>query len=193
MMRGHNRPPFLPRLPGTGLPSPDVPTAIIYRPSRPATTSGPRPRHWVLEFLPARPPRSEPLMGWTSSDDPYRPIRMTFPDRDSAIAFAESQDWDYILRDDPARQPPRPKRQWWQSSPMHKGADMPGAHRLTPRGRAISRHKLYRGVEAEGAHAMTRAAAQPDFDPVLEADLESFPASDPPAWTGVTLAARGKP
>ena len=38
-MRGHNRPPFPPKIPGTDLPSWDVPTAIIYRPARSAMTS----------------------------------------------------------------------------------------------------------------------------------------------------------
>ena len=47
-MRGHNRPPFPPKIPGTDLPSWDVPTAIIYRPARSAMTSAPRPNYWVL-------------------------------------------------------------------------------------------------------------------------------------------------
>ena len=60
-MRGHNRPPYPPKIPGTDLPSWDVPTAIIYRPARSAMTSAPRPNYWVLEFEPSRPPQVEPL------------------------------------------------------------------------------------------------------------------------------------
>ena len=93
MMQGHNRPPFAPTIPGTNLRSHDVPTAIIYRPARAAATSAPRSRHWVLEFEPSRPQNLEPLMGWTTSQDPYRPIRMTFPDRDSAVDYALKNDW----------------------------------------------------------------------------------------------------
>ncbi|MFX4088415.1 NADH dehydrogenase ubiquinone Fe-S protein 4 [Sphingobium yanoikuyae] len=73
-MRGHNRQPFPPKIPGTDRPSWDVPTAIIYRPARSAMTSAPRPNYWVLEFEPSRPPQIEPLMGYTSrrslSSDP---------------------------------------------------------------------------------------------------------------------------
>jgi len=130
MMRGHNRPPFPPKIPGTNTRSWDVPTAIIYRPARSAMTSAPRPNYWILEFEPSRPPQIEPLMGYTSSDDPYRSIRLKFPDRESAVEFAERQDWRYLVREDTThrRAPDR-----WRGEERHrlyKGADAPEAFRI---------------------------------------------------------------
>lgn len=186
MMRGHNRPP--PKAPGTALRSWDVPTAVIYRPARSAMTSAPRPKYWVLEFEPSRPLRIEPLMGYTSSDDPYRPIRLKFPDRQSAIAFAEQNDWRYIVRDDA---PVLAHHHRWRGTERHQlyaGADAPGASRIpAQRDGGRSNHSLHRAVEQDGAVDLS-ASERTNFDPVLEASLESFPASDPPAWTGVTVA-----
>ncbi len=101
---GRNRPEGHPRVPGTDLRARNVPLAIIRCPARLATQAEPRPDPWVLEFEPTRAPKLDPLMGWTTRPDPYRSIRLTFPDAGSAIRFAEANDWRYIVRKDRPRQ-----------------------------------------------------------------------------------------
>lgn len=46
-------------------------------------------REWRLEFDPEEPLTIEPLMGWTANDDMKRQIRLRFPTKDDAIAYAE--------------------------------------------------------------------------------------------------------
>lgn len=134
MDHARNRPLSAPRIPGTDMRSPDVPLAIIRRPARSPMQSGPRPRHWVLEFEPSRAPGLDPLMGWTASDDPYRTIRLPFPDAESAIRYAESQDWRYIVLERPRRASAsaRPSRSATGDArhQLFRGVDVPGARRL---------------------------------------------------------------
>lgn len=98
-----------PRLPGTSVPaSGPLPLAHIYQPAPSPTQSGRGRRDWVVEFEPSSRPEIEPLMGWVSSRDPFAHIRLRFPDRESAIDFAERQGWPYVVKDPPVRRV-RPK------------------------------------------------------------------------------------
>src|SRR5205823_3763869 len=73
--------------------------AVIYKPAKSAMTSGRAgARRWLLEFEPQSPPFIEPLMGWTGSTDPLQQVRLTFPSREAAVAYAQRQGVDYEVR-----------------------------------------------------------------------------------------------
>lgn len=65
-------------------------SARIYSPTRTAMQSGTaRTGQWVLEFEPEKPRRIEPLMGYTSSSDMKRQVRLRFHSEEEAVAYAE--------------------------------------------------------------------------------------------------------
>ncbi|MEM9733019.1 MAG: ETC complex I subunit [Pseudomonadota bacterium] len=64
--------------------------ARIYRPAKTAMQSGKaKTQDWVLEFEPASRRSVEPLMGYTSSSDMLSQVKMRFPSKEGAIAYAE--------------------------------------------------------------------------------------------------------
>jgi hypothetical protein len=76
------------------------PRALIYRPAKSAMTSGRAGTHrWILEFEPQSAPFIEPLMGWTGSTDPLAQVRLAFPTREAAVAYAQHQGLDYEVCD----------------------------------------------------------------------------------------------
>jgi len=83
--RPHNRGPFLfatASMLSTRL-------AVIFRPARSAMTSGRRRGKWVLRFERCASPYTEPLMGWTSNDDPLASLELRFNFLASAVRYAE--------------------------------------------------------------------------------------------------------
>ena len=62
-----------------------------------------RGHDWVLEFpqITARPDR---LMGWQSSSDTARQVKMRFPDKQTAIAYAVSHNIAYQISEPKSRQ-----------------------------------------------------------------------------------------
>jgi gamma-glutamylcyclotransferase (GGCT)/AIG2-like uncharacterized protein YtfP len=55
--------------------------------------------HWVLEFEPETPQKIDPLMGYTSSSDTRRQVRLTFPTKEEAISYAERNGIAYRLEE----------------------------------------------------------------------------------------------
>lgn len=81
----------------------------IYRPSSTPPQGGLGRSAWVIEFEPQQAPSIDPLMGWTSSREPLQQVRLTFPSREQAVAFAERQGWRYTASEAHGRKVrPRP-------------------------------------------------------------------------------------
>ncbi len=79
--------------------------ARIYQPAKTAMQSGnANTREWVLEFEPAIARRLDPLTGWTGSADMNGQVRLTFPSRQEAIAYAKRRQIPHQVFN------PRPRR-----------------------------------------------------------------------------------
>lgn len=75
-------------------------TARIFRPGRSVMTSGrARTRNWHLVFERRTAPFVEPLMGWSGGDDPLTQVRLEFPTLAAAVAYAERQGLNYVVKD----------------------------------------------------------------------------------------------
>ncbi|MEQ9042547.1 MAG: ETC complex I subunit [Alphaproteobacteria bacterium] len=78
----------------------------IYQPTKTAMQSGrAQTREWVVEFEPAAPRETEPLMGWTSSRDTCAQVKLRFPTKEAAIAYAEQHGYAYRVIAPKTRRP----------------------------------------------------------------------------------------
>ena len=80
----------------------------IFRPAKTAMQQGRAGTdRWILEYEPGAR-EVEPLMGWTSSRDTRRQLRLRFDSKEDAIAYAEKHGLMYSI-DEPKEREVRPK------------------------------------------------------------------------------------
>jgi hypothetical protein len=80
--------------------------ARIFQPARTAMQSGDaKTRLWLLEYEPESPREADPLMGWTSSADMRQQIRLTFPTKEEAVAYATRNGIPYRIFEAHPRKP----------------------------------------------------------------------------------------
>ena len=78
--------------------------ARIYQPAKTAMQSGrAKTENWALEFEPADRKAHDPLMGWTSSGDTRQQLRLQFPTREEAIAYANAHGIAHTVAEPRAR------------------------------------------------------------------------------------------
>jgi hypothetical protein len=65
--------------------------ARIYQPDKTAMQSGKAKDAWLFEFAPEKPFFIDNLMGWNGMTDMPQEIRLKFPTKEAAVAYAERQ------------------------------------------------------------------------------------------------------
>ena len=75
-------------------------SARIFSPAKTAMQSGKaNTGYWILEFDPEQPLKIDPLMGYTSSGDMKRQIRLTFETLEEAVAYATKHGIAYRIQE----------------------------------------------------------------------------------------------
>ncbi len=73
-------------------------TARIIEDDRKTTQSGrAKSGNWSLEFESRRPQAHDPLTGWVGSGDTATQVRLAFPTKEAAIAYAEKHCFTYHI------------------------------------------------------------------------------------------------
>jgi len=81
----------------------------IYKPAKTATQSGiAKTNKWFVDFESADQLKNENLMGWISSNDTRKQLRLEFDSLDEAINFAKSKGLKYTIAS-PTQKTIRPK------------------------------------------------------------------------------------
>ncbi|CAA7387831.1 unnamed protein product [Spirodela intermedia] len=74
---------------------------VIYSPARTATQQGSgKVGGWKINFMSTHK-WENPLMGWTSTGDPYANVGdagLSFNSSEAAASFAEKHGWDYVVK-----------------------------------------------------------------------------------------------
>jgi len=63
--------------------------ARIFLPPKSAMQSGRMTQEWVLQYDSDTPERADRLMGWIGGGDTQAQVRLSFPTREEAIAYAD--------------------------------------------------------------------------------------------------------
>lgn len=84
-----------------------APVRVYRRSPNPMQSGKAHLGEWIVEFEPHLKPGIDPLMGWTSSADPQRQVRLTFESLEAAEAYCRRQRLNYEVERPPARRRPR--------------------------------------------------------------------------------------
>ena len=78
--------------------------ARIYQPAKTAMQSGrSKTKRWVLEHPRSSAVKPDNLMGWQSSSDTQRQVRIYFATKEEAIAFADAKNIAFDVREPKVR------------------------------------------------------------------------------------------